>query len=97
MAAPRITSGTESEFPSFIYGRSDNFKEQLLVTRGVDVPTALPLAEDVRDIAVENIELVGTTVEGVVRVRNRKMDCGELYARQVADNIGGYRTVQGVF
>ena len=38
--------------------------------RRVDVPTALPLAEDLRDVAVENIELVGTTVEGVVRVRN---------------------------
>ena len=37
--------------------------------RRVDVPTALPLAEDLRDVAVENI-LVGTTVEGVIRVRN---------------------------
>jgi hypothetical protein len=36
----------------------------------IDVPTALPLAKDLRDVAVENIELVGTTVEGVVRVRN---------------------------
>jgi hypothetical protein len=34
------------------------------------VPAALPLAEDLRDVAVENIKLVGTTVEGVVRVRN---------------------------
>jgi hypothetical protein len=38
--------------------------------RRIDVPAALPLAEDLRDVAVENIELVGTTVEGVVRVRN---------------------------
>jgi hypothetical protein len=68
--SPTDTSGTESEFPSFIYGRGDDFKERPLVTRRIDVPAALPLAEDLRDVAVENIELVGTTVEGVVRVRN---------------------------
>ena len=38
--------------------------------RRIDVSTALLLAEDLRDVAVENIELVGTTGEGVVRVRN---------------------------
>jgi hypothetical protein len=38
--------------------------------RRIDVPTALSLAEDTRDVAVEDIELVGSTVEGVVRVRN---------------------------
>ena len=38
--------------------------------RRIDAPTALPLAKDTRDVAVENIELVGPTVEGVVRVRN---------------------------
>jgi len=32
----------------------------------VNMPTALPLAEDLYDIAVKNIKLVGTTVEGVV-------------------------------
>ncbi|KAH9992450.1 putative phosphatase regulatory subunit-domain-containing protein [Russula vinacea] len=36
----------------------------------IDVPIAPPLAEDTRDVAVENIELVGTTIEGIVRVRN---------------------------
>jgi hypothetical protein len=36
----------------------------------IDVPMALPLAKDTRDVAVEDIELVGSTVEGVVRVRN---------------------------
>jgi hypothetical protein len=36
----------------------------------IDVPAALPLAEDTRDVAVESIDLVGTTVEGIVRVRN---------------------------
>jgi hypothetical protein len=60
------TSGTESEFPSFIYGRRDDFKEQPLVMRRIDVPAALPLAEDMRDVAVENIEVVGAAVEGVV-------------------------------
>jgi hypothetical protein len=36
--------------------------------RRADVLTALPLAEDLRDVAIENIELAGTTVEGIVRV-----------------------------
>ena len=49
---------------------SDDFKERLLVMRSIDGPAALPLADDVRDVAVENIELVGTIGEGVVRVRN---------------------------
>jgi len=49
---------------------SDDFKERLLVMRSINVPAALPLAGDMRDVAVENIELVGTTGEGVVRVRN---------------------------
>src|SRR6266853_4617746 len=64
------TSGTESEFPSFIYGRMDDFKERSLVMRRINVPAALPLAEDMRDVAVENIEVVEAAVEGVVRVRN---------------------------
>ena len=68
--SPADTSETESEFPSFIYGRGDDFKERVLVMRSIDVPVPLLLAEDMRDVAVENIELVGTTVEGVVRVRN---------------------------
>jgi hypothetical protein len=68
--SPTDTSGTQSGFPSFIYGHGDDFKELPLVMRRIDVPTALPLAEDLRDVAVENIELVGSTVEGVVRVRN---------------------------
>jgi hypothetical protein len=68
--SPTDTSGTESEFPSFIYGRGDNFKERPLIMRRIDVPTSLPSAEDLRDVAVENIEPVGTTVEGVIRVRN---------------------------
>ena len=38
--------------------------------RRIDVSAALSLAEDTRDVAVENMELVGTTVEGVVRVCN---------------------------
>ena len=60
----------ESEFPVFIYGRGDNFKERPLFMHSIDVPAVLPLAEDLHDVAVENIELVGTTVEDVVRVRN---------------------------
>jgi len=64
------TSGTESEFLSFIYGHGYDFKERPLIIRRIDVPAALPLAEDLRDVAVENIELLGTTVEGVIRVRN---------------------------
>ncbi len=38
--------------------------------RRIDAPMALPLAKDTRDVAVKNIELVGSTVKGVVRVRN---------------------------
>jgi hypothetical protein len=37
--------------------------------RSIDVLAALMLAEDMRDIAIENIELVGNTGEGVIRVR----------------------------
>src|SRR5216683_2439304 len=39
--SPTDTSGTESEFPSFIYGRSDGFKERPLVMHRIDVPAAL--------------------------------------------------------
>jgi len=54
-----------------MYGRSDDFKEErLLVMRRIDVPATLPLADDMRDVAVENIEIIGTTVEGVVRAHN---------------------------
>ena len=38
--------------------------------RSIDVPAALPLAEDMHDVAVENIDLVGNMGEGVIRVRN---------------------------
>jgi Carbohydrate/starch-binding module (family 21) len=68
--SPTDTSGTDSEFPPFIYGRGDDFSERDPVMRRIDVPAAPPLAEDTRDVAVENIDLVGTTIEGVVRVRN---------------------------
>ena len=68
--SPTDTSGTDSEFPSFIYGRDDDIKDRPLVMRKIDVPASLPLAEDTRDIAVETIDLVGTTVEGIIRARN---------------------------
>lgn len=55
----------------------------------IDVPTAPPLPEDTRDVVVENIDLVGTMVEGTIRAL--KMDCGALHARQVADDIGSHR------
>ena len=68
--SPTDTSGTDSEFPPFIYARDDDLKDRPLVMHRIDVPTTLPLAEDTRDVAIESIDLVGTTVEGVVRVRN---------------------------
>jgi hypothetical protein len=68
--SPTDTSGTDSEFAPFIYPRDDDLKERPLVMHRIDVPIASSLAEDTRDIAVENIDLVGTTVEGIVRVRN---------------------------
>jgi hypothetical protein len=68
--SPTDTSGTDSEFPPFIYARDDDLKERPLLVHRIDVPTAPPLATDLRDVAVENIDLVGTTVEGTVRVRN---------------------------
>jgi hypothetical protein len=68
--SPTDTSGTDSEFPPFIYARDDDLKERPLVMHRIDVPAAPPLATDSRDVAVENIDLVGTTVEGIVRVRN---------------------------
>ncbi|KAF8496752.1 carbohydrate-binding module family 21 protein [Russula emetica] len=68
---PTDTSGTDSDFPPFIYhGRDDDLKERPLVMHRIDVPTAPPLPEDTRDVVIENIALVGTVVEGTVRVRN---------------------------
>jgi hypothetical protein len=67
--SPTDTSGTESEFPRSSTA-AVTISRSGLSSCAVDVPTALPLAEDLRDVAVENIELVGTTVEGVIRVRN---------------------------
>jgi hypothetical protein len=68
---PTDTSGTDSEFPPFIYhGHDDDLKERPLVMHLIDVPAAPPLPEDTRDVVVENIDLVGTVVEGTVRVRN---------------------------
>jgi hypothetical protein len=64
---PTDTSGTDSEIPQYSY---DDVKGRPLVMHHIDVPTALPLAEDTRDVAVESIDLIGTTVEGIVRVRN---------------------------
>jgi hypothetical protein len=64
------TSGTESEVPPLIYAHSDDLKERPLVMHHIDVPTAPSLSEDTRDVVVENIDLVGTTIEGIVRVRN---------------------------
>ena len=68
--SPTDTSGTDSEFPPFIYARDDDLQERPLVMHRIDVPTAPPLATDSRDVAVETIDFVGTTVEGIVRVRN---------------------------
>ena len=69
---PTDTSGTDSEFsPSIYYGHDDDLEERPLVMHRIDVPTAPPLPEeDTRDVAVENIDFVGTVVEGTVRVRN---------------------------
>ena len=65
------TSGTESEFPpSIIHARGDDLKERPLVMHRIDVPIAPSPAEDTCNVVVENIELVGTTIEGIVRVRN---------------------------
>ena len=64
------TSGTESEFPPIIHARGDDLKERPLVMHRIDVPIAPSPAEDTRDVVVENIELAGTTIEGIVRVRN---------------------------
>ena len=69
MAAPRILVGRSQSFPRSSTA-GDDFKGRPLVMRSIDVPAALPLAGDMRDVAVENIELVGTTGEGVVRVPN---------------------------
>jgi hypothetical protein len=69
---PTDTSGTDSESPPFIYhGHDDDLKERPLVMHRIDsdVPTATPLPEDTRDVVVENIDLVGTMVEGTIRVR----------------------------
>jgi hypothetical protein len=67
---PTDTSGTDSEILSPSICRDDDLKERPLVMHRIDVPTAPPLPEDARDVAVENIALVGTVIEGTVRVRN---------------------------
>ncbi|KAH9984421.1 putative phosphatase regulatory subunit-domain-containing protein [Russula vinacea] len=68
--SPSDASGTDSEFPLFIHPRDDDLKGRPLVMHRIDVPIASSMAEDTCDIAVENIDLVGTTVEGSIRVRN---------------------------
>ena len=68
--SPTDTSGTDPEFPPFIYGRDDDVTERALVMHRIDVPTVPLLADDKHDIVVESVDLVGTTIEGVVRVRN---------------------------
>jgi hypothetical protein len=68
--SPTDTSGTDPEFPPFIYGRDDDLAERALAMHRVDVPTVPLLASDTRDIVIESVELVGTTIEGTVRVRN---------------------------
>ena len=68
--SPTDTSGTDPEFPPFIYGRDDDLTERALVMHRIDIPTAPALADNTRDVVVESVELVGTTIEGVVRVRN---------------------------
>ena len=68
--SPTDTSGTDSEFPPFIYARDDDLTERPLIMHRIDVPSAPPLATDSHDVAIENIDLVGTTVEGTVRARN---------------------------
>jgi hypothetical protein len=53
--------------------------------RTIDVPITPSLTEYTRDVAIENIDLVGTTVEGIVRVRNLTMRFTP--RRQVADKV----------
>ena len=68
--SPTDTSGTDPEFPPFIYARDDDLADRPLIMHRVDVPTASLLADDTRDVVVESMDLVGTTIEGVVRVHN---------------------------
>jgi hypothetical protein len=68
--SPTDTSGTDPEFPPFIYGRDDDLTDRALVMHRIDVPMAPLLTDDTRDVVIESVELVGTTIEGVVRVRN---------------------------
>ena len=67
---PTDTSGTDSEFSPIVCARDDDFRDRPLVMHPIEVPRPLPLAEDTCDVRVESIDLVGTTIEGVVRVRN---------------------------
>lgn len=68
--SPTDTSGTDPEFPPFIYARDDDLTERTLVMHRVDVPAAPLLIDDTRNVVIESVDLVGTTIEGVVRVRN---------------------------
>jgi hypothetical protein len=68
--SPTDTSGTDPEFPPFIYGCDDDLTDRTLIMHRVDVPSVPLLADDKRDVVVESMDLVGTTIEGVVRVHN---------------------------
>ncbi|KAF8264250.1 putative phosphatase regulatory subunit-domain-containing protein [Lactarius quietus] len=68
--SPTDTSGTDPEFPPFIYGHDDDLTERALVMHRIDVPTTQLLIGDTREVVVESVDMVGTTIEGVVRVRN---------------------------
>ncbi|KAI0792696.1 putative phosphatase regulatory subunit-domain-containing protein [Abortiporus biennis] len=62
------TSGTDSDFPSFIYGKEDE-KKSKLVLNATNVPIQVSATADV---ALEKLSLSedGTNVTGTVRVRN---------------------------
>ncbi|THH20054.1 hypothetical protein EW146_g1240 [Bondarzewia mesenterica] len=68
--SPTDTSGTDTDFPSFIYGaKEEEAVRGALVMRKVDVPVRPNLNAD---IALETLELLSesSSVQGVVRVKN---------------------------
>ncbi|KAI0062054.1 hypothetical protein BV25DRAFT_690535 [Artomyces pyxidatus] len=67
--SPTDTSGTDNEFPSFIYGKDEQDTDRVLTMHKVNVPKEIDPAADV---ALERLELAAEipAVNGVVRVRN---------------------------
>ncbi|KAF7799462.1 hypothetical protein EIP86_010697 [Pleurotus ostreatoroseus] len=74
------TSGTDSDFPAFIYGDGKEEKKRKLelIVQGLRVESAEELARADVDVRLESLQLGadGTSIDGSVRVRNVAFEKG---------------------